>query len=336
MNRRDLVKGLAATAAGVACTALASRPARSAAAAASGTATARTSDGTRLWLGIQFFTIVGNGATVGWAKYSDYLGQIRAIGYDGVELAGFSGYKPEVIRKRTEALGLMVPSVHIGFDQVFDFLPPRPWGPDTFAQAQDVVYSPAGVVQLARLLAGPTRDVGAQFAVIAGGGKANFASVDSTLRFAAALNQANTIARQKGVALSWHPHSIEWAPFQAGPEQGRAPFDVIVANTDASIRYELDIYWSALGSGQTPQETIDHYAPRLALFHLKDMDRSRKIATPGAGGFDFAAIHRAIADHIEPPRYCYVERDGADAGHPIETASAAYRYLRNLGYGLRS
>lgn len=315
MRRRDVLIGMAATATAM----------------AAGSELLAQPRSERLWLGIQFYTMVGNGATVGWQRYSDYLGQIRQIGYDGVELAGFSGYAPDAIRRRTDSLGLAIPSVHIGFDQVFDFMPAGPFDAAMMSGAQDVVYSPTGVVQLARVLAGPTRDVGAQFAVIAGGGKVNFASVDSTLRFAEALNRANQIVRQKGLSLSWHPHALEWTPFDGE----KAPFDLIVANTDASIRYELDIFWSAAGSAQAPQTTIERYADRLALFHLKDMDAHKAIATPGQGHFDFAAIRRAIQAKIQPPRYCYVERDGANTHDPVGTARSAFQYLHSLGYGVR-
>ena len=285
--------------------------------------------GIRVPLGVQFFTFVGrNGAAMGWDKYSASLEVVRKIGYDGIELAGFSGYKPEDILKRAQELGLDIPSVHIGFDQVFPFLPPPPLGPDSFSQAQDVVYSPVGVVQLARALAGPTRDVGARFATIAGGGKLNFATVDNVMRFADALNKANVIAKEKGVALSFHPHAPEFTPI----EGGKVPFDLIVANTDPSIRYELDVYWSLLGSGEAPQQTINRLASRLALFHLKDMDKDRKIATPGDGTVDFAAIKTA-AQKVQAPWF-FVERDGAT--DPVATAESSYKHLRQLGYGMRA
>lgn len=314
MNRRELVSALAATGA-----ALAAGVAPEATWAAAG----------RVPLGVQFFTFVGrNGAEMGWDKYVANLEQVRRIGYDGVELAGLSGYAPETIRKQAESLGLEIPSVHIGFDQVFPFLPPQPWGPDTFAQAQDAVYTPVGVVQLARALSGPVRDVGARFAVIAGGGKLNFTTVDNVLRFADALNKANLIAKDKGLALSFHPHSPEFMPIEGGKE----PFELIVANTDPSIRYELDVYWSLLGSGEAPQETIRRFASRLALFHLKDMDKERKIATPGDGTIDFAAIKKA-AEKVQNP-YFFVERDGATDA--VATATRSYEVLRPLGYGLRA
>jgi sugar phosphate isomerase/epimerase len=303
------------------------RAAATAAVLGMGEATAQSA--VRVPLGVQFFTFIGrNGASMGWDKYSANMEVARKIGYDGIELAGFSGYKPEDILKRAKDLGLDIPSVHIGFDQVFPFLPPPPLGPDSFSQAQDVVYSPVGVVQLARALTGPTRDVGARFATIAGGGKVNFATVDNVMRFADALNKANVIAREKGVALSFHPHAPEFTPI----EGGKVPFDLIVANTDPSIRYELDVYWSLLGSGEAPELTINRFAPRLALFHLKDMDKDKKIATPGDGTMDFAAI-RTAAQKVQAPWF-FVERDGAT--DPVATAESSYKHLRQLGYGMRA
>lgn len=317
MDRRRFLAGSAVATAGAA---LASSP---------GVALAQA--GARAPLGVQFFTFVGsNGAAMGWDKYAAAMETARRIGYDAIELAGFSGYKPEDIRKRAEALGLAIPSVHIGFDQVFPFLPPQPWGPDTFSQAQDVVYSPVGVVQIARALGPLTRDVGARYATIAGGGKLNFQSVDSIMRFADALNRANAIIRPMGLGLSWHPHAPEFTKLPGGQE----PMDLIVKNTDPTIRYELDVYWSALGSGETPMQTIARFGRRLALFHLKDMDRDKKIATPGDGTFDFAAIKAAVAAAKIDDAYFFVERDGAP--DPIDAATRSYAALHRLGYGQRA
>jgi sugar phosphate isomerase/epimerase len=314
MDRRQFISGTAAAGA-----AMAAQP---------GPALAQA--GARVPLGVQFFTFVGGqGAAMGWEKYSAAMATVRGIGYDGIELAGFSGYKPDVLRKRADDLGLAIPSVHIGFDQVFGFLPPPPFGPDTFSQAQDVVYSPVGVVQIARALGPLTRDVGARFATIAGGGTLNFKTVDNIMRFADGLNQANAIVRPMGLTLSWHPHAPEFTKLAGGQE----PMDLIVRNTDPTIRYELDVYWSTLGSGETPAATIARLGGRLGLFHLKDMDKDKKIATPGDGTFDFAAIKTAALAKVANP-YFFVERDGAP--DPIDAATRSYAFLRKLGYGVRA
>jgi len=280
-------------------------------------------------LGVQFFTFVGrNGAAMGWDRYSATLETVRGIGYDGLELAGFSGYEPARIRKRADELGLDIPSVHIGFDQVGGFLPPQPWGPDTFSQAQDAVYTPVAVVQLARARGPLTRDVGARYATVAAGGRRNFRTLDDVMRFADALNEASAIVRPMGLSLSFHAHAPEFARL-AGGEQ---PMDVLVRNTEPAIRYELDVYWSTLGGGEQPADTIARLGDRIGLFHLKDMDREKKIATPGDGVLDFAAI-KAAAARLDSP-YFFVERDNAP--DPVDAATRSYAYLHRLGYGLRA
>jgi sugar phosphate isomerase/epimerase len=285
--------------------------------------------GKNAFLGVQFFTFVGrNGAQMGWDKYSAQMDAVRKIGYDGIELAGFSGYNPEDIRKRASGLDLAIPSVHCGFDQVFGFLPPGPLGPDDFALAQDATYTPVAIVQIARAMSGQVRDVGAKYVVIAGSGKLNTSDLDHINRFAEAMNEANKIVQQKGLILSFHPHAPEFTPVQ-----GKVPFDVFIERTDPSIKYEVDVYWSTLGGGDgDPVAVIHKYADRIGLFHLKDMDKDKKIATPGEGTFDFAAIKTA-AEKCDNP-YFFVERDNAP--DPLAAATSSYAYLHKLGYGQRS
>lgn len=312
MDRRDVLKVLAVTAAGLnPLSAMAQSSANS------------------VPLGVQFFMIVGRaGAEMGWAKYSAAMETVRKIGYEAVELAGFSGYKPEDIHKKAMELGLKIPSVHCGFDQALGFMPPPPFSVEDLALAQDATYTPIGVVQIIRAMAAPVRDVGAKYAVIAGSGKLNTSDLDHVMRFADAMNQANKLAHEKGLILSFHPHTPEFTPVQ-----GKVPFDVLIANTDPSIKYELDIYWSTLGGGDgDPVAVINRYASRIALFHLKDIDKDKKVATPGEGTFDFAAIKKA-AEKCDHP-YFFVERDGAS--DPTDAATRSYNYLHKLGYGSRA
>jgi sugar phosphate isomerase/epimerase len=316
MNRREILKAIPLAAAGSALSIQSLR------------AFAQASN---VPLGIQFFTFVGaNGAKMGWDKYSAAMETARKAGYDGIELAGLSGYKPEDIKKRATELGLDIPSVHCGFDQVFGFLPPPPMGPETFSQAQDATYTPVAIVQIIRAMAGPVRDLGARYAVVAGGGTLNFKTLDNIMRFADGMNKANVLAKEKGLTLSFHPHAPEFTPVD-----GKVPMNVIVENTDPSIRYELDVYWSTLGGGDGDAvATINKFGNRLALFHLKDMAKGdKKIATPGEGIFDFAAIKKAAVAKVQNP-YFFVERDGAP--DPVATAIASYNYLHKLGYGQRA
>jgi len=105
--------------------------------------------------------------------------------------------------------------------------------------------------------------------------------------------------------------------------------ELMVANTDPAIRFELDVAWVAAG-GADPVEVIDKHRQRVTSFHLKDVDKAGKAATCGDGILDFAAIHKA-ARRIENPLF-YVECEGAPAGDPAREPVRALKYLRSIGW----
>ena len=273
----------------------------------------------RAAIGVQFFTF-NRVAGEGWEPFSAAMQTARQIGYDGIQFAGLMGHAPDKIRKRAEELGLKLRSMHIGNDQVRAFRAAD--GP--FTDAQDAVYTPQGIVQLTRVNAPLARDLGCEWAMLAASGPANMQSLDSLRRMCDAMNKANDIARAAGVKFSYHTHAPDFKPID-----GQRPFDVMVANTDPAIRFELDVAWVAAG-GADPVEVIDKHRQRVTSFHLKDVDKAGKAATCGDGILDFAAIHKA-AQRIENPLF-YVECEGAPAGDPAREPTRALKYLRSIGW----
>jgi sugar phosphate isomerase/epimerase len=273
----------------------------------------------RASIGVQFFTF-NRVASEGWEQFSAAMQSARDIGYEGIQFAGLMGHAPDKIRRRAEELGLKLRSMHIGNDQVRAFRAPD--GP--FTDAQDAVYTPQGIVQLARVNVPLARDLGCELLVQGGTGPANMQSLDSVRRMSEAMNRANEIVRRAGLKLSFHNHASEFREVE-----GRRPFDVMIENTDASIRYELDVAWVA-GGGADPVATIDKHRQRISSFHLKDLDQAGKAATCGDGVLDFAAIRKA-AQRIENPLF-YVECEGAPAGDPAREPARALKYLRSIGW----
>ncbi|MEP7311246.1 MAG: sugar phosphate isomerase/epimerase [Pseudomonadota bacterium] len=271
-------------------------------------------------VGIQFFTF-NTLASQGWEQFSAALELARKIGYDGVQLAGLMGHEPAKIRKRAEELGLALHSMHMGNDQVRAFRAPT--GP--FSDAQDAVYTPVGMVQVARVNLPLARDLGCEWGMIAASGPVNVSSLDNIRRMCDAMNKCQDVARQSGVKLSYHTHAGDFTPVD-----GQVPFDILVANTDAAIRFELDVCWVKAG-GADPVRVIERHAKRIVSFHLKDIDREGKPATPGDGVLDFRAIHDAAAA-VESPLF-YVERDGSPGADLPTEASRGLKYLQPLGWG---
>jgi|GEM_PF-2781070 sugar phosphate isomerase/epimerase len=270
-------------------------------------------------LGVQFFSF-NRQASEGWPQFSAAMQTVRDIGYDGIQFAGLMGHAPDKIRQRAGELGLKVRSMHIGNDQVRAFRAPD--GP--FTDAQDAVYTPQGIVQIARVNAPLARDLGCECVMLAASGPANMQSIDTVMRMCDAMNRANEIVRRAGLKLSYHNHQPDFRMIE-----GRRPFDVMIENTDASLRYELDVAWVAAG-GADPVAVIDKYWQRVTSFHLKDVDKAGKAATCGDGTLDFAAIRRA-AQRIENPLF-YVECEGAAAGDPAREPTRALKYLRSIGW----
>ena len=131
-------------------------------------------------------------------------------------------------------------------------------------------------------------------------------------------------ARVRGLAFCYHNHAFEFERLA----DGRVPFDLMVASTDAStLRLQVDVYWMSIG-GRDPVREIARLGERVASLHLKDAAATpeRGITTVGQGTLDFGAILRA-AD-AAGVRHAFVEED--DPRSPMDAARAAARHLASL------
>jgi sugar phosphate isomerase/epimerase len=283
--------------------------------------------------GIQVFSFGINNAP--WEQFSAALGRIREMGYDGIQLAGLQNRDPAAIRRRCEELGLALRSMHIGNDQVAAYTPPPlPQGQTLpagerppFQYAATAAYTPTGIVQVARAMLPRARDAGVQRAMIGHSGWENLSSLDNIKRWCEAMNQANQIAQRTGLQLSYHSHDLDFRPVS-----GQTPFDLMVAGTDPSLRYELDVGWCAFG-GADPVAVINRHYARLASLHLRDL-RDQQLVVIGAGNVIKWPELMQAARRIQDCTY-YAEHNPGP--QPEATASSALRFMREqLGLGRRA
>lgn len=318
MHRRDVLKTLPVLAAG--------------AAFLGRDAAAQAPAGARLPIGWQFGT---PRATPDANKAA--MEEIRAIGYDMIEPAGFGTFDPALLRKQAEEVGIRIRSIHVGNDQQAAFFPrriggPGPGGappapppppargvprrrPQNILEIQDATYSPAAVAQIARVTAPLVRDAGIEWAVLGASAISSFASVDAIRRYGDAFNKANDIFKAAGVKMSYHSHEFDFE--MVG---GRMGFDVLVEHTDPSIRMQVDLGWAAFG-GADPIAIVNRHASRLALFHLRDM-KDNNLSVAGDGVFNWPALVQAIRKVPDP--ICHVE--GGDA-------KVAFANMQKFGFG---
>jgi sugar phosphate isomerase/epimerase len=174
-------------------------------------------------------------------------------------------------------------------------------------------------------------------------------SVDAVVDFAKQVNEYADRLREESIDLYYHNHHVEFAK-----RDGKYLLDVIAENSPA-MGLELDVHWVQRG-GLDPVRTIDKYAGRTAMIHLKDyrigelspgafellrqgdiaafMTEFKNVvqfAEVGEGNLDFASIieHAQLAG----AKYLLVEQDELYGRTVWEALQTSYDNLIALGAG---
>jgi sugar phosphate isomerase/epimerase len=148
-------------------------------------------------------------------------------------------------------------------------------------------------------------------------------TLDDYRRLADQLNQLGEKCQKNRLRLAYHNHDLEFRP-----TEGQVPYDVLLAHTDPQrVAMQLDVYWAAK-AGADPVALLQKHARRVALLHLKDLDRTpeRGMACVGQGQLDFRAI-LAEAKHTE---HFVVEHDRP--ANPLECAAQGFAHLSKLRF----
>ncbi|MGA7206408.1 MAG: sugar phosphate isomerase/epimerase [Specibacter sp.] len=88
-------------------------------------------------------------------------------------------------------------------------------------------------------------------------------SIDAVVDFAKETNGYAERLAEHGISLYYHNHHIEFAKFD-----GKYMLDIINENSPA-MGLEIDVHWVQRG-GLDPVRTLEKYAGRTAMVHLKD------------------------------------------------------------------
>lgn len=174
-------------------------------------------------------------------------------------------------------------------------------------------------------------------------------SVDALVSFAQQANEYATRLRKEGIDLYYHNHHVEFAK-----TDGKYLLDVI-ADASPAMGLELDVHWVQRG-GLDPVRTIDKYAGRTAMIHLKDyrigelspsafellqqgdiqafMEQFKNVvqfAEVGEGNLDFASI----IEHAQTAgaQYLLVEQDELYGRTVWQALQTSYDNLVALGAG---
>lgn len=224
----------------------------------------------------------------------DFVGTVRAIaamGYTGVETAGFPGSTPAAAARLFQDLGLTVCSAHM---------------PAPTAQNADEVF---GVLKL----------LNCSRAVVAWQPPDHFTDRRQISRVGETLNAAARLAAQHGVTLFYHNH---W--WELRPVDGRPALIHLLDFLDPCVHLEIDAYWVQVG-GLDPARLLRQLGPRAALLHVKDGPGAEKapMVAIGQGIMDVPALLQAAEGNTQ---WLIVELDRCATDMLTAVAQSA-RYL---------
>jgi sugar phosphate isomerase/epimerase len=173
-------------------------------------------------------------------------------------------------------------------------------------------------------------------------------SIGAVVDFAKQANDYAERLQEQGLSLYYHNHHIEFAKFD-----GKYMLDIIAENSPA-MGMEIDVHWVQRG-GLDPVRTLEKYAGRTAMVHLKDyrigvMPESSlglldsgdfagfmtefknvvQFAEVGEGNLDFAAIIPAA--QAAGAEYLLVEQDELYGRTVWEALQTSYDNLVALGH----
>ena len=219
--------------------------------------------------------------------------KVAAIGYAGVETAGFPGTTPQAAASLFRELGLEVCSAH------------------TALPSQD---NEAEVFDTLELL-------GCRRAVCAWQPPELFQTVDSIRQVSESLNAAADLAATHGVTLFYHNH---W--FELQTVAGKPALSHMLDYLNPAVKLEIDTYWVRT-AGVDPVALLRDLQARAPLLHIKDGPCTIEdpMMAVGQGLMDIPAVLHATND----AKWLIVELDRC-ATDMMEAVSASYHYLRRL------
>jgi len=221
------------------------------------------------------------------------LRQVAAMGYAGVEFAGYYNLSGGELRKMLDDCNLVCLGSHTGFD----------------ALEKDFDKTVA-----------INRALGTDRLIVPWG---DMKDLDNTI---ARLNAAHARAKKSGMRAGYHNHAQEFAV--AG---GRTIFERIFAETPEDFLVQLDIGWAAHAGLDLAAiaALLRKYARRIETVHVKEFSRTNPRVAVGEGEVEWAKIFPILEK--ETALRCYVVEQEQFAVGPLESAKVCIDNIRKLG-----
>lgn len=225
------------------------------------------------------------------------LEKIASIGLKKIESARsgkghYYGLSPKEMKEACDALGMTLVSGHVALDNNFE------------RTMEEAVAS-------------------GQEYLICSSMPSKGQTVENYKKVAEAFNKAGAECQKRGIKFGYHNHEYEFES-----ENGQVLYDVLMDHTDANlVHMELDLGWVIVG-GKDPLDYFEKYPGRFPLWHLKDMNMTKKESTEfGKGGLDIKTMMQN--QKASGVKHIFIEQEEY-ATTPLESMKHNMKFLKNL------
>lgn len=199
-------------------------------------------------------------------NFDQILQKIAALGYTGVEAAGYKDGKlynlsPQEFKAKVEKAGMKVLSSHatktLSAEELAsgDFSESLKWWDECIA-----THKAAGM----KYIVTPWMEV-----------PKTLKDLEIQCRY---LDAVGAKCREQGLLYGYHNHSHEFKKVE-----DKVMYDYMLEHTDPeNVFFEMDVYWAVIGD-VSPVDYFNKYAGRFKALHIKD---HREIGQSGMVGFD--------------------------------------------------
>lgn len=249
--------------------------------------------------GIQLYTLrdLMPGDPKGTLKRIADMGYKQIEGYEG-DLGIFWGMEPQAYKDYLDELGLTMVSTHVDISENFA---------EKTKQAASI-----GVKYMICPYIGAQKDKAAW------------------QRIVEQFNAAGKTCADNGIRFAYHNHAYTFEEVD-----GIMPQAYLMDNTDATVDYEMDIYW-VVTAKQDPIEWLNKYPNKWRLCHVKDRQKDAPAEEMeantdlGTGSIDFAKILTVAED--QGMEYYILEQEDYPNSTPLESAAAGAKYMETLKF----
>jgi sugar phosphate isomerase/epimerase len=252
-------------------------------------ALADSAKGKKIPIALQLYSVRGACAK----DLPGVLKKVAAMGYEGVEFAGYHGFSAEDLKKMLDENGLKCCGTHIGKEDLSG---------DNLQKTIDF-----------------NKKIGNRYLIVAGMPPSYHESIDSIKETAKFFNDVAAKAKKQGMSVGYHAHGGDFVKVGG---QTETAWNMLFENLDPQVVMQMDV-GNCQGGGGDPIAILKKFPGRAKTLHLKE-DGGKPNAVIGEGKVDWKSVFE-ISKAIGGTKWMIVEYE-----HTPDSMENVEKCLKNV------